>query len=164
MGNRQIWKRDVEEQLERLKSYLLGEDIPLGGLIPTEIEDRERASWLADLLAFRLAEERPWVEKNEMLRAKRWLYAALKYLGEKCDDGDYTFAGLKKLLDLGEIQRFIMFENAEPKDVYLDICNDDNAPEPLSIIERVYLNLVPESVCAERKRKLSELRNYITEK
>ena len=107
----------VEADLSTQRSKALGQDRPFEDFLPQESggwKAEEKAAYLTKLLLFALTKAEPVVSiLPELEESRDWLHALILFLLEKCNPEDRTFASMKRILDLEEDTREMMFSSGE---------------------------------------------------
>lgn len=108
---------NVETDVRELRSKALGQDRSFEDFLPADSsgwKTREKAAYLTKLLLFALTKAEPVVSiLPELEESRDWLRDLLLFLLEKCNPDDRTFASMKRILDLEEDTREMMFSSGE---------------------------------------------------
>ena len=107
----------VEADLRDQRSKVLGQDHSFEDFLPTGSNGwkaEEKTAYLTKLLLFALTKAEPVVSiLPELEESRDWLHALILFLLEKCNPEDRTFASMKRILDLEEDIREMMFSSGE---------------------------------------------------
>ena len=107
----------VEADTREFRSKALGQDRSFEDFLPEESggwKAEEKAAYLTKLLLFALTKAEPVVSiLPELEESRDWLHALILFLLEKCNPSDRTFASMKRILDLEEDTREMMFSSGE---------------------------------------------------
>ena len=91
----------VNKLVEKLRSYLLGQDIRFDMLLPASMNlacDVHKAEYLADRFLFEIARQQNYMQGDELRRMHLWLYEAVLYLLTEVAETDHTIAGMVQLI------------------------------------------------------------------
>ena len=117
MKDHRKYIKDVDDLLQRLRARCLGQDIPLDVLLPSRAEAwtaEARADQVAKQLLFALSRAEPdFAIRPELTETYAWLKTIVLYLEARVTSEDRTFAAIRRVLDLEEGTRAILFEEAE---------------------------------------------------
>lgn len=107
--------QDVEDSIRNLRSKALGQDVPYDILLPPQSEHwtaEEKAAYLTKRFLFALSKAAPVVSiLPELEESRDWLHALFLFLLEKCSPPDHTFSAMKRIIDLDDDTREVMFES-----------------------------------------------------
>ena len=91
----------VNRLLEKLRSYLLGQDVRFETLLPVGMKatcDERKAEYLADRFLFEIARQQDYLQREELKMMHLWLYEAVLYLLTEVAEEDHTIAGVIRLI------------------------------------------------------------------
>lgn len=107
----------VEADVREFRSKALGQNRAFEDFLATDSSGwkaEEKAAYLTKLLLFALTKAEPVVSiLPELEESRDWLHALILFLLEKCNPEDRTFSSMKRILDLEEDTREIMFSSGE---------------------------------------------------
>ena len=109
--------QEVEDALGKLRSKALGQDLSYDILLPPKSERwtaEEKATYLAKRFLFVLSKAAPVASiLPELEESRDWLRDLLLFLLEKCNPDDRTFASMKRIINLEEDTREVMFKSGD---------------------------------------------------
>ena len=114
LGNEQLYLKQVDKTLEKLRALCLGQDTRLTTILPNHLLPQPndvKAKHISEQIIFALAKINSEPISEEQLAASRtWLYSLTLYLLLECNKEDQTFQQLKHLIFLSQGVRDIFIK------------------------------------------------------
>lgn len=145
----------VNKLVEKLRSYLLGQDVRFETLLPTVMKqdcEERKAIYLADRLLFEIARQQDLLQGEELTRMYLWLYEAVLYLLTEVADEDHTIAGMVQLISQPLDIREMIFDVKE--DEFPHLAREGISPLSMDEIVEALSCLKSEIILRERYRKV----------
>lgn len=115
MRDYQKYVDEVDAELARLRAKYLGQDLSFEVLLPEDSwiwKTEDKAAHITRQILFSLAKVEPnFSIPPELEETSDWLYTLILFLETKCTPADRTFASIKRILDLEEVTRELVFED-----------------------------------------------------
>ena len=145
----------VNKLVEKLRSYLLGQDVRFETLLPTAMEqacEEHKAVYLADRLLFEIASQQDLLQGEELKRMYLWLYEAVLYLLTEVASVDHTIAGVVQLISQPFDIREMIFDVKEKE--FPHLARDQMPPITIEDIEEALVHMNEEDAIKKRYSKL----------
>ena len=145
----------VNKLVEKLRSYLLGQDVRFETLLPTVMKqdcEERKAIYLADRLLFEIARQQDLLQGEELKRMYLWLYEAVLYLLTEVASVDHTIAGMVQLISQPLDVRDMIFDVKEKE--FPHLARDQVPPVTIEDIEEALVHMNEEDAMKKRYSKL----------
>jgi len=140
----------ADKMLLLIRSHLLGMDIPLYHYLPSDgafMDTEEQLGWLTDRITFILISKDQSSPAQDIVRARKWLYAVLRYLYDFIAPGNFTLDSIRAFIALEFEAREMLFSSLG--DCYR-ILLEPEPPSVLSILDQVAVELAGQPLLAKR--------------
>ena len=148
----------VNKLLEKLRSYLLGQDVRFETLLPTVMKqdcEERKATYLADRFLFEIARQQDYLQGEELKMMHLWLYEAVLYLLTEVAEDDHTIAGVIRLISQPLEIREIIFDVKESE--FPHLARECGPPVTIEEIENAMIKLNAEFRLQERYQEVSTI-------
>lgn len=114
-GEEQLYLQRVEQTLEQLRALCLGQSVRLVSILPSHVQARpieHQARQLSEQILFALVKMYEGeISPHQLSCSQDWLYGVSLYLLQECREEGQTFQEFKRLVNLPQHIRRILFEN-----------------------------------------------------
>ena len=111
----QLYLQRVDQTLEQIRALCLGQSVRLTSILPSHVQARpieHQARQLSEEILFALAKMyKGEISPQQLSHSRDWLYGVSLYLLQECREEDQTFQEFKRLINLPQHIRRILFEN-----------------------------------------------------
>lgn len=148
----------VNKLLEKLRSYLLGQDVRFETLLPVGMKaacDERKAEYLADRFLFEIARQQDYLQGEELKMMHLWLYEAVLYLLTKVAEEDHTIDGVVRLISKPLEIREIIFDVKGFE--FPHLAQEWGPPVAIEEIEDAMVKLNSELKMQERYQKITTI-------